>query len=84
VAALYWGSTMLLNAPMRARSSPGANFGMMVLGIAMAQWAMLTDPGDGDVHRLPAADGPPATTTLGVLLFAVGVLSPSSSSSPTS
>jgi cytochrome c oxidase subunit I len=73
VGALYWGSTMLLNARMRLPRVAWANFGMMVLGILMAQWAMFT----GRATVMFTAY-PPLTAHwayyLGVLLFAVGVL----------
>jgi cytochrome c oxidase subunit I len=73
VGALYWGSTMLLNARMRAPRVAWANFGMMILGILMAQWAMFT----GNATVMFTAY-PPLTAHwvyyLGILLFAVGVL----------
>ncbi len=73
VGALYWGSTMLLNARMRLPRLAWANFAMMVVGILMAQWAMLT----GRATVMFTAY-PPLTAHwayyLGVLLFAVGVL----------
>ncbi len=73
VGALYWGSTMLLNARMRMPRLAWANFGMMVLGILMAQWAMLT----GRATVMFTAY-PPLTAHwvyyAGVLLFAIGVL----------
>ena len=73
VGALYWGSTMLLNARMRMPRLAWGNFGMMLLGIGMAQWAMFT----GRATVMFTAY-PPMTAHwayyLGVLLFAIGVL----------
>ena len=73
VAALYWGSTMLLNARMVAPRLAWANFGLMALGVALAEWAMLT----GRAVVMFTAYPPLTAHTvyyLGVLLFAVGVL----------
>ena len=73
VGALYWGSTMLLNTRMRMPRLAWGNFGMMILGIAMAQWAMFS----GNATVMFTAY-PPLTAHwayyLGVLLFAIGVL----------
>lgn len=72
VAALYWGSTMLLNAPMRMPRVAWGVFGAMLFGVAMAQYGIFFD--------LPVmfTAYPPLETTpvyyAGVLLFAVGVL----------
>ncbi len=76
VAALYWGSTMLLNTRMRMPRVAWANFGMMVLGVVLAQWAMLTGRATVMFTAYPpltATDGHVAYFG-GVLLFAVGVL----------
>jgi cytochrome c oxidase subunit I len=73
VAALYWGSTMLLNAPMRLPRVAWANFGMMILGIGLAQWAMFS----GNATVMFTAYPPLTAHALyyaGILLFAVGVL----------
>lgn len=73
VAALYWSSTMLLNAPMRAPRVAWANFGMMLVGIALAQWAMLTGRATVMFTAYPPLTAHPLYYA-GVLLFAVGVL----------
>lgn len=73
VGALYWGSTMLLNAPMRAPRLAWANFGMMITGIAMAQWAMLTGRATVMFTAYPPLTAHPVYYA-GILLFAVGVL----------
>jgi cytochrome c oxidase subunit I len=73
VAALYWGSTMLLNARMVAPKLAWANLTMMVVGVLLAQWAMLS----GNATVMFTAYPPLEAHTLyyvGVLLFAVGVL----------
>ncbi len=73
VGALYWGSTMLLNTRMRAPRLAWANFAMMVVGILLAQWAMLS----GNATVMFTAYPPMEAHTLyylGVLLFAVGFL----------
>lgn len=73
VALLYWGSTMLLNARMRAPRLAWGNFVVMSLGVLMAQWAMFT----GQATVMFTAY-PPLTAHwvyyLGVLLFAGGAL----------
>ncbi len=73
VAALYFGSTVLLNARMLVPRIAWANFAMMLIGITMAQWAMLT----GRATVMFTAY-PPLTAHwayyAGVLLFAVGAL----------
>lgn len=73
VGALYWGSTMLLNAPMRAPRVAWANFGMMVLGIGMAQWAMFSGNATVMFTAYPPMSAHPLYYA-GILLFAVGVL----------
>jgi cytochrome c oxidase subunit I len=73
VAALYWGSTMLINAPMRAPKIAWANFGMMLVGILMAQWAMLTGRATVMFTAYPPLTAHPVYYA-GVLLFAVGAL----------
>lgn len=73
VAALYWGSTMLLNAPMRAPRVAWANFGMMMIGIVLAQWTMLTGRATVMFTAYPPLTAHPLYY-VGVLLFAVGVL----------
>lgn len=73
VAALYWGSTMLLNAPMRAPRVAWANFGMMIVGILMAQWAMLSGNATVMFTAYPPLTAHPVYYA-GVLLFAVGAL----------
>jgi cytochrome c oxidase subunit I len=73
VAGLYWGSTVLLNAPMRAPRLAWGVFGAMVLGVLMSEYAMLFD-------RVPVmfTAYPPLEASwyyyLGVLLVASGVL----------
>jgi cytochrome c oxidase subunit I len=73
VGALYWGSTMLLNARMRAPKVAWANFGTMILGVLMAQWAMLTGRATVMFTAYPPLEAHWAYYA-GVLLFAVGVL----------
>jgi cytochrome c oxidase subunit I len=73
VGALYWGSTMLLNARMRAPKVAWANFAMMITGVLMAQWAMLTGRATVMFTAYPPLTAHPVYYA-GVLLFAVGVL----------
>lgn len=73
VGALYWGSTMLLNARMRAPRFAWGNFAMMITGILMAQWAMLTGRATVMFTAYPPMTAHPVYYA-GVLLFAVGVL----------
>jgi cytochrome c oxidase subunit I len=73
VAGLYWSSTMLLNAPMRAPRLAWANFGMMVLGVLFAQWAMFTGRATVMFTAYPPLTAHPLYYA-GVLMFAVGVL----------
>jgi cytochrome c oxidase subunit I len=73
VAGLYWSSTMLLNAPMRAPRVAWANFGMMILGIGFAQWAMLSGNATVMFTAYPPLTAHPLYYA-GVLMFAVGVL----------
>lgn len=73
VAALYWGSTMLLNSRMRAPRLAWANFGMMLVGIVMAQWAMLTGRATVMFTAYPPLTAHPVYYA-GILLFAIGVL----------
>jgi cytochrome c oxidase subunit I len=73
VAGLYWSSTMLLNAPMRAPKVAWANFGMMILGIALAQWAMFSGNATVMFTAYPPMEAHPLYYA-GVLMFAVGVL----------
>ncbi len=73
VAALYWGSTMLLNARMVAPRLAWANFVMMAAGVLTAQWAMLSGNATVMFTAYPPLEGHPIYYA-GVLLFAVGVL----------
>lgn len=73
VALLYWGSTMLLNAPMRAPRVAWANFAMMMIGVVLAQWTMLTGRATVMFTAYPPLEAHPLYYA-GVLLFAVGVL----------
>ena len=73
VGALYWGSTMLLNTRMRAPRLAWANFVMMVVGIVLAQWAMLSGNATVMFTAYPPMEAHPLYY-LGVLLFAVGFL----------
>ncbi|MEX2324388.1 MAG: cbb3-type cytochrome c oxidase subunit I [Nitriliruptoraceae bacterium] len=73
VAALYWGSTMLLNARMLASKLAWANFAMMALGVALAQWAMLTGRATVMFTAYPPLTAHPLYYA-GILMFAVGVL----------
>jgi cytochrome c oxidase subunit I len=73
VAGLYWSSTMLLNAPMRAPRVAWANLGMMLLGILLAQWAMLSGNAVVMFTAYPPLTAHPLYYA-GVLMFAVGVL----------
>jgi cytochrome c oxidase subunit I len=72
VAALYFGSTVLLNAPMRLPKVAWTAFGMKVVGMLLAQYGMFFD------EPVMFTAYPPLETTplyyLGILLFAVGVL----------
>jgi cytochrome c oxidase subunit I len=73
VAALYWGSTMLLNTRLRAPKLAWAVFALMVLGVALV-W-VTTFMGEATVMftAYPPLEAHPAYYA-GVLLFAVGVL----------
>ncbi len=73
VAALYFGSTVLLNARMLVPRIAWANFGMMVVGVLLAQWAMFTGRATVMFTAYPPLTAHPLYY-LGVLLFAVGVL----------
>ncbi len=73
VAALYWGSTMLLNARMRAPRVAWGVFGAMLLGIALAQWAMFSGNATVMFTAYPPLTAHPLYY-LGILLFAGGVL----------
>jgi cytochrome c oxidase subunit I len=64
---------MLLNAPMRAPKVAWANFAMMITGVLMAQWAMLTGRATVMFTAYPPLTAHPVYYA-GVLLFAVGVL----------
>jgi cytochrome c oxidase subunit I len=73
VGALYWGSTMLLNARMRAPKVAWGVFGMMVVGVGLANYTIL----NGEATVMFTAYPPLEASSLyylGVLLFAVGVL----------
>ncbi|MEX2486345.1 MAG: cbb3-type cytochrome c oxidase subunit I [Nitriliruptoraceae bacterium] len=73
VAALYFGSTVLLNARMLVPRLAWANFAAMIIGVTVAEWAMLS----GRATVMFTAY-PPLTAHwsyyAGVLLFAVGAL----------
>lgn len=73
VAGLYFGSTVLLNARMRAPRVAWINLGAMFVGVLMTQWAMFT----GRAVVMFTAY-PPMTAHwayyAGVLIVAVGVL----------
>ncbi len=73
VAALYWGSTMLLNARMVAPRVAWANLVMMSVGMLLAQWAMFTGRATVMFTAYPPLTAHPLYY-VGVLLFAVGVL----------
>jgi cytochrome c oxidase subunit I len=73
VAGLYWSSTMLLNAPMRAPRVAWGNFVMMIVGILLAQWAMLSGNATVMFTAYPPLTAHPLYYA-GVLLFAIGVL----------
>jgi cytochrome c oxidase subunit I len=73
VAALYWGSTMLLNARMVAPRVAWLNFWMMVIGVSLAQWAMFTGRATVMFTAYPPLQAHPLYYA-GVLLFAVGAL----------
>ena len=73
VAALHWGSTMLLNAPMRLPRVAWTAFAMMVTGVVLAVTLMLA----GDATVMFTAYPPLEAHSLfylGVLMVAVGVL----------
>ncbi|HSK96630.1 MAG TPA: cbb3-type cytochrome c oxidase subunit I [Euzebyales bacterium] len=73
VAALYWGSTMLLNARMRAPRVAWGVFGLMVAGVALVQWTTFTGRSTVMFTAYPPLEASPLYY-LGVLMFAVGVL----------
>jgi cytochrome c oxidase subunit I len=73
VAALYWGSTMLLNTRMVAPRVAWLNFWMMVVGVSLAQWAMFTGRATVMFTAYPPLTAHPLYYG-GVLLFAVGAL----------
>ncbi len=73
VAALYWGSTMLLNTRMRVPRLAWGVFGAMLLGVALAQWAMLTGRATVMFTAYPPLEAH-SLYYLGVLLFAGGAL----------
>ncbi len=73
VAALYWGSTMLLNAPMRLVKVAWTAFGMMVLGVLLATGMMLAGQATVMFTAYPPMEANPLFY-LGVILVAVGVL----------
>jgi cytochrome c oxidase subunit I len=73
VAGLYWSSTMLLNAPMRAPRVAWVNFGMMIVGIGLAQWAMFSGNATVMFTAYPPLTAHPLYYA-GILMFAVGVL----------
>jgi cytochrome c oxidase subunit I len=73
VAALYWGSTMLLNAPMRMVKLAWTAFGMMVLGVAMSAVMVLAGEATVMFTAYPPMQANPLFY-LGVILVAVGVL----------
>ncbi len=72
VAALSWGSTMLLNAWMLAPQVAWANLAMMSVGVILAQWAMFSGNATVMFTAYPPLTAHPLHET-GVLLFAVGV-----------
>ncbi len=73
VGALYWGSTMLLNARMVLPRLAWANFGLMAVGVLLAEWTMLTGRATVMFTAYPPLTAHPLYY-LGVLMFAVGVL----------
>ena len=73
VGLLYWGSTMLLNTRMRVPKLAWANFVMMIVGIALAQWMMLAGEATVMFTAYPPLTAHPLYYA-GVLMFAVGML----------
>jgi cytochrome c oxidase subunit I len=73
VAALHWGSTMLLNAPMRVPKVAWGAFGAMVLGVLLAAGMMLAGEATVMFTAYPPMEANPLFY-LGVILVAVGVL----------
>jgi cytochrome c oxidase subunit I len=73
VAGLYWGSTMLLNARMRAPRFAWGVFGFMVIGVLLSEWAMLSGRATVMFTAYPPLEASP-WYYLGVLMVAVGVL----------
>jgi cytochrome c oxidase subunit I len=73
VAALYWGSTMLLNAPMRLVKLAWTAFAMMVVGVALATGLTLAGEATIMFTAYPPLEANPLFY-LGVILVAVGVL----------
>lgn len=73
VAALHWGSTMLLNAPMRIPRVGWAAFGMMAVGVVMSVATMLAGKATVMFTAYPPLEAH-SLFYLGVLLVAIGVL----------
>jgi cytochrome c oxidase subunit I len=73
VGALYWGSTMLLNARMRAPRLAWGVFVMMIAGVAMVWWTTFTGQSTVMFTAYPPLEAHPLYYA-GVLLFAIGVL----------
>jgi cytochrome c oxidase subunit I len=73
VAALYWGSTMLLNAPARMVKLAWTSFGMMVVGAVLSVAMILAGEATVMFTAYPPMEASPLFY-LGVILVAVGVL----------
>ena len=73
VAALYWGSTMLINAPARLPRVAWAAFALMVVGVVVAITMMLAGEATVMFTAYPPLEAHPLFY-LGVLAVAVGVL----------
>lgn len=73
VAALYWGSTMLLNARMRAPRLAWGVFAMMVAGMVLVWWTTFTGQATVMFTAYPPLEAHPLYYA-GILAFAVGVL----------
>jgi cytochrome c oxidase subunit 1 len=73
VAALLWGSTMLINAPLRIPRVAWASFAMMAIGVVLSIATMLAGKATVMFTAYPPLEAD-ALFYLGVLLVAVGVL----------
>jgi cytochrome c oxidase subunit I len=73
VAGLYWGSTMLINSRMRLPKLAWTVFAMMLGGVLVANYLMLTGQATVMFTAYPPLEAHPAFYA-SILVFAVGVL----------